>query len=165
MDKGICQKFLGKFRGKKIFRHMFAVCFGLAAICIFLSCIVGFLWFRASQLEKEEQDYKNMLYAYSLMLDSYRNSAEQTIEVLENDNYVKRIMYRQEFIWDDNAGIAASVVTNMISVNPFFHSIYIFGSEDYLLKSSNPSYPMDKQGDGLMWGIYQNSVFGEFTPA
>ena len=165
MDKGICQKFLGKFKGKKIFRHMFAVCFGLAAICIFLSCIVGFLWFRASQLEKEEQDYENMLYAYSLMLDSYRNSAEETIEVLENDNYVKRIMYRQEFIWDDNTGVAASMVTNMISVNPFFHSIYIFGSGDYLLKSSNPSYPMDKQGDSLMQGIYQNSVFGEFTPA
>lgn len=165
MGRMMYQNFMERYKGKKIFRRMFVASFGLAAVCIFLSCILGFWWFRLTQLQKERQDHSNILYAYSLMFDHYRNAVEDTVEVLRNDTYLKKVMNRKEFVWDDDMGIAAQEVFNMVTVNPMFHSIYVFGDGEYILKSSNPAYPMDRQGDSMMQGIYQGSVFGTYTPA
>ena len=57
-------KIFQKYRGKIILRRIFAVSFGLAAVCILLSCILGFGWFRVSQIQQQESDYENRMDTY-----------------------------------------------------------------------------------------------------
>ena len=62
-------KIVQKYRGKIILRRIFAVCFGLAAVCILLSCILGFGWFRVSQIQQQESDYESRMDTYVLVKD------------------------------------------------------------------------------------------------
>lgn len=76
-------KIFQKYRGKIILRRIFAVSFGLAAVCILLSCILGFGWFRVSQIQQQESDYENRMDTYVLVLQNYGKSMENVVTVLE----------------------------------------------------------------------------------
>ena len=115
-------KIVQKYRGKIILRRIFAVCFGLAAVCILLSCILGFGWFRVSQIQQQESDYESRMDTYVLVLQNYGKSMENVVTVLENDVYIRKLINRNTFTWDNTAGIAAQEVTNLVSVNPMIHS-------------------------------------------
>ena len=52
------------------------MCFGLAAVCILLSCILGFGWFRVSQIQQQESDYESRMDTYVLVLQNYGKSME-----------------------------------------------------------------------------------------
>lgn len=122
------------------------MCFGLAAVCILLSCILGFGWFRVSQIQQQESDYESRMDTYVLVLQNYGKSMENVVTVLENDVYIRKLINRNTFTWDNTAGIAAQEVTNLVSVNPMIHSVYVWLEDDYLIKSTNPSYPIDQNG-------------------
>ena len=154
-------KIVQKYRGKIILRRIFAVCFGLAAVCILLSCILGFGWFRVSQIQQQESDYESRMDTYVLVLQNYGKSMENVVTVLENDVYIRKLINRNTFTWDNTAGIAAQEVTNLVSVNPMIHSVYVWLEDDYLIKSTNPSYPIDQNGDARMLDIFQMSTFHE----
>ena len=154
-------KIVQKYRGKIILRRIFAVCFGLAAVCILLSCILGFGWFRVSQIQQQESDYESRMDTYVLVLQNYGKSMENVVTVLENDVYIRKLINRNTFTWDNTAGIAAQEVTNLVSVNPMIHSVSVWLEDDYLIKSTNPSYPIDQNGDARMLDIFQMSTFHE----
>lgn len=135
--------------------------FGLAAVCILLSCILGFGWFRVSQIQQQESDYENRMDTYVLVLQNYGKSMENVVTVLENDVYICRLINRNTFAWDSTTGIAAQEVTNLVSVNPMIHSAYVWLEDDYLIKSTNPSYPIDQNGDARMLDIFRMSTFHE----
>ena len=137
------------------------MCFGLAAVCILLSCILGFGWFRVSQIQQQESDYESRMDTYVLVLQNYGKSMENVVTVLENDVYIRKLINRNTFTWDNTAGIAAQEVTNLVSVNPMIHSVYVWLEDDYLIKSTNPSYPIDQNGDARMLDIFQMSTFHE----
>ena len=154
-------KIFQKYRGKIILRRIFAVCFGLAAVCILLSCILGFGWFRVSQIQQQESDYESRMDTYVLVLQNYGKSMENVVTVLENDVYICKLINRNTFAWDSTTGIAAQEVTNLVSVNPMIHSAYVWLEDDYLIKSTNPSYPIDQNGDARMLDIFRMSTFHE----
>ena len=154
-------KIFQKYRGKIILRRIFAVCFGLAAVCILLSCILGFGWFRVSQIQQQESDYESRMDTYVLVLQNYGKSMENVVTVLENDVYIRKLINRNTFTWDNTTGIAAQEVTNLVSVNPMIHSAYVWLEDDYLIKSTNPSYPIDQNGDARMLDIFRMSTFHE----
>ena len=135
--------------------------FGLAAVCILLSCILGFGWFRVSQIQQQESDYENRMDTYVLVLQNYGKSMENVVTVLENDVYIRKLINRNTFTWDNTTGIAAQEVTNLVSVNPMIHSAYVWLEDDYLIKSTNPSYPIDQNGDARMLDIFRMSTFHE----
>lgn len=91
------------------------MCFGLAAVCILLSCILGFGWFRVSQIQQQESDYESRMDTYVLVLQNYGKSMENVVTVLENDVYIRKLINRNTFTWDNTAGIAAQEVTNLVS--------------------------------------------------
>ena len=154
-------KIFQKYRGKIILRRIFAVSFGLAAVCILLSCILGFGWSRVSQIQQQESDYENRMDTYVLVLQNYGKSMENVVTVLENDVYICKLINRNTFAWDSTTGIAAQEVTNLVSVNPMIHSAYVWLEDDYLIKSTNPSYPIDQNGDARMLDIFRMSTFHE----
>lgn len=137
------------------------MCFGLAAVCILLSCILGFGWFRVSQIQQQESDYESRMDTYVLVLQNYGKSMENVVTVLENDVYIRKLINRNTFTWDNTTGIAAQEVTNLVSVNPMIHSAYVWLEDDYLIKSTNPSYPIDQNGDARMLDIFRMSTFHE----
>ena len=154
-------KILQKYRGKTILQRIFAVCFGLAAVCILLACILGFGGFWMSQLQRQERDYESRMDTYALVIQNYGKSMENMVEVLENDIYIRKSINRTTFEWDSTTGIAAQEVTNFVSVNPMIHSVYIWLEDDYLIKNTNPSYPIDQNGDVRMLDIFRMSTFHE----
>lgn len=154
-------KILQKYRGKIILRRIFTVCFGLAAVCILLACTLGFGWFRVSQIQRQESDYESRMDTYALVLQNYGKSMENVVTVLENDVYIRKLINRNTFAWDSTTGIAAQEVTNLVSVNPMIHSVYVWLEDDYLIKSTNPSYPIDQNGDVRMLDIFRMSTFHE----
>ena len=154
-------KILQKYRGKIILRRIFAVSFGLAAVCILLACTLGFGWFRVSQIQRQESDYESRMDTYALVLQNYGKSMENVVTVLENDVYIRKLINRNTFAWDNTTGIAAQEVTNLVSVNPMIHSAYVWLEDDYLIKSTNPSYPIDQNGDARMLDIFRVSKFHE----
>lgn len=154
-------KTLQKYRGKIILRRIFAVCFGLAAVCILLACILGFGGFWMSQQQRQERDYESRMDTYALVIQNYGKSMENMVEVLENDIYIRKSLNRTTFEWDSTTSIAAQEVTNFVSVNPMIHSVYIWLEDDYLIKNTNPSYPIDQNGDVRMLDIFRMSTFHE----
>lgn len=156
------RRLIEKYKGKKIFRSMFGACFGLAAICIFGACIGGFFWFERTQIEKEKQNYSSMLYASSLMLDDYVRAVQDTMEVLRNDTYIRKQLTKEEFSWDKEMAVAAGQIGNLINVHSAFHSIYVIKGEDYLIKCTNASCPMDLTADQAMIQAFYESKFGIF---
>lgn len=156
------RKLIEKYKGKRIFRSMFVASFSLAAACIFISCVLGFWWFRTTQLEDEKQNDSNIVYATSLMVDNYIRSVQDAMEVLRNDTYIKKQLAKDQYLWDDNMGVAAQEIINTVSVNPAFHSIYVLKNGEYMIKCSNPAYPMDSLADQMMVELFYKSSFGEF---
>lgn len=144
-------KIFQKYRGKIILRRIFAVSFGLAAVCILLSCILGFGWFRVSQIQQQESDYENRMDTYVLVLQNYGKSMENVVTVLENDVYICKLINRNTFAWDSTMGIAAQEVTNLVSVNPMIHSAYVWLEDDYLIKAQIPPIPSTRTGMRGCW--------------
>ena len=137
------------------------MCFGLSAVCILLACVLGFGWFRMSQMQRQERDYEGRMETYALVLQNYGRSMENVVTVMENDVYVRKLVSRNTFEWDSTTGIAAQEVANLVSVNPMIHSVYVWLEDDYLIKTSNPSYPIDRAGDARMLDIFRMSTFHE----
>lgn len=156
-------KFWKRYKGRKIFKSMFIACSSLAAVCILTACISGYFWFYMTQLEEEKNTDCDVLYASSLMIENYISTVKDTMEVLNSDTYVRRLLAKNEYSWDDNMSIAAQQILNTVAVNPMFHSIYLLGEEEYLIKSTNPSYPLNKQADDMMQELFYQGSFGEFT--
>ncbi len=141
---------MSKYKGKKIFRNMFSAVFILPALCIFLACIWGFCWFRASRIETEKLNDGNTLYASSLTVNNYMDLMENTMEVLRNDSYVKKALAKSDFSWDGDMSVAAQKVLNMVMIEPMFQSVYVLKGDEYRIKCSNPAYPLDEQADKMM---------------
>ena len=104
--------------------------------------------------KQQESDYESRMDTYVLVLQNYGKSMENVVTVLENDVYIRKLINRNTFTWDNTAGIAAQEVTNLVSVNPMIHSVYVWLEDDYLIKSTNPSYPIDQNGDARMLWIF-----------
>ncbi len=129
-------------------------------VCILFVCIGGFVWFRNSELEKEKQTAENAVKTKALMLRGEMEAIEDAMEVLRNDTYLNQSLVKISNIWDETMNIASKSVLNMISSNPAIHSIYVFKNGEYIIKSSNPAYPMNIAGDSWMNDIFYNSSFG-----
>lgn len=155
------RRLIEKFKGKKIFRSMFTACFGLAAVCILIASIGGFLWFERTQIEKEKQNYDSMLYASSLMLDDYVRAMQDTMEVLRNDTYLKKQMTKKEFLWDKEMAAAAGQIGNLVKAHAAFHSIYVIKDEEYLIKCTNAPYAMNLAADQSLIEAFYESEFGD----
>lgn len=158
MGKGL----LSKYKGKKIFRNMFSAVFILPALCIFLACIWGFCWFRASRIETEKVNDGNTLYASSLMVSNYMDLMGNTMEVLRNDTYVKKALAKSDFSWDGDMSVAAQKVLNMVMIDPMFQSVYVLKGNEYRIKCSNPAYPLDEQADRMIIETFYQSQFGRY---
>lgn len=154
------REWIEKYKSKRIFQSMFMTCFGLASACILFVCIGGFVWFRNSELEKEKQTAENTVKMKALMLSEEMNAIEDAMEVLRNDTYVNQSFVKRSNQWDETMNIASKSVLNMISSNPALHSIYAFKNGEYMIKTSNPAYPMNMNGDRMMNEIFYNSSFG-----
>ena len=154
------REWIEKYKSKRIFQSMFMACFGLASVCILFVCIGGFVWFRNSELEKEKQTAENAVKTKALMLRGEMEAIEDAMEVLRNDTYLNQSLVKISNIWDETMNIASKSVLNMISSNPAIHSIYVFKNGEYIIKSSNPAYPMNIAGDSWMNDIFYNSSFG-----
>lgn len=157
------KSFFGKYKGKPIFKNMFIAVFSLAAACTFLACVMFLIWFKISEVEDEKQNDISMLYASSLMVNNYILSIQDTMEVLQNDTYVKKIMVKEESLWDSDMMVAAQEVINTVTVDSMYHSIYIIKNGDYVLKCSNPSYPMNIKADQMMIETFYQSDFGDYA--
>ena len=114
-----------------------------AFCCRVFSALGGSVCRRSRQ---QESDYESRMDTYVLVLQNYGKSMENVVTVLENDVYIRKLINRNTFTWDNTAGIAAQEVTNLVSVNPMIHSVYVWLEDDYLIKSTNPSYPIDQNG-------------------
>lgn len=156
--------FLKKFREKQIFSSMFIAVSGLAIMCVLLACVSGFIWFRSSRIEEEKQKDINVLYASSLTLNNYIQTAEYVMKTLQNDAYVKRMVAKNYFAWDDETSIAAKSIVNTVTVNSMFHSIYIISNEEYLIKCSSSAYPLDINGDTKFINLFYQMEFGHYAP-
>lgn len=157
------KSFWGKYKGKPIFKNMFIAVFSLAAACTLLACVMFLIWFKISEVEDEKQNDISMLYASSLMIDNYIHSIQDTMEVLQNDNYVRKIFVKEESLWDGNMMIAAQEVLNTVTVDTMYHSIYVIKDGDYVLKCSNSCYPMNMKADEMMVEAFYQSTFGEYA--
>ena len=161
-------KIFQKYRGKIILRRIFAVSFGLAAVCILLSCILGFGWFRVSQIQQQESDYENRMDTYVLVLQNYGKSMENVVTVLENDVYICKLINRNTFAWDSTTGIAAQEVTNLVSHRPergcadagYFPDEHVsrecgHSISGYLRKEPEPPLPDQRIDGSHHWGQTQ----------
>lgn len=88
---------------------------------------------------------------YVLVLQNYGKSMENVVTVLENDVYIRKLINRNTFTWDNTAGIAAQEVTNLVSVNPMIHSVYVWLEDDYLIKAQIPPIPSTRTGMRGCW--------------
>lgn len=156
-------EWIGKYRGKRIFREILLTCFGLASICIAAACMGGFFWFRATQMEKERQTAENIVGISALMIENEMSAVEDAMAVLRSDSYLKQVLERSDADWDEKMNVASKSVLNILSVNPLFQSIYVFKDNNFIIKTSNPSYPMNSQADEMMTGFFYGSQFGEWT--
>lgn len=157
------KSFIEKYKGKPIFKNMFVAVFSLAAACTFLACLFFLFWFSITEVEDEKKNQSSMLYSSSLMVDNYIISVRNTMEVLRNDTYVKKIFSREAEFWDSDMMIAAQEIVNTVTVDPLFHSIYVIKDGQYVLKCSNPSYPMNMQADQMMIETFYQSTFDTFS--
>lgn len=144
---------------------MFVACFSLAAICILGFSVFGFVWFEKTQIEKEKRNYSGILYASSLMVDESIQAMQDMMEVLRNDTYIKKQLAKEDFSWDNEMKIAAGQIRNMLSVQAAFHSVYVIKGEDYLMKCTNASYPMDLAADQAIIRVFYDSSFGKYALA
>ncbi|MDE6917003.1 MAG: AraC family transcriptional regulator [Lachnospiraceae bacterium] len=151
-----------RYRGKKIFMNMFRAVFILPAICIFFACIGGFYWFKSNRIASEKQNDSSMLYASSLIVNNMIDRMSNTMKVLRNDNYIQKALAKDTFSWDSDMNIAAREVLNMVTVEPLFQSIYVLKGSDYLIKCSNPAYPLGKSADQMMIETFHQSRFGAY---
>lgn len=153
---------LDRYRGKKIFMNMFRAVFILPAICIFFACIGGFYWFKANRIGTEKQNDSSMLYASSLIVNNMIDRMSNTMKVLRNDNYIQKALAKDTFSWDSDMNIAAREILNMVTAEPLFQSIYLLKDSDYLLKCSNPAYPLGEPGDQMMIETFHQSHFEQY---
>ncbi|MDE6622393.1 MAG: AraC family transcriptional regulator [Lachnospiraceae bacterium] len=153
---------LDRYRGKKIFINMFQAVFILPAVCIFFTCIGGFYWFKANRIETEKQNDSSMLYASSLIVNNMTDRMSNTMKVLRNDNSIQKALAKDVFLWDSDMSLAAREVLNMVTVEPLLHSIYVLKGSDYLLKCSNPAYPLGNAADQMMIETFHQSHFGKY---
>lgn len=156
------RKLIEKYKGKKIFRRMFAACFSLAAVLIVCSCVGGFLWFERTHLDEEKRNHENVLWASSLMIKSYMDTMEEYMETLRGDTYVKKTFLKESHSWDRDMSIAAQEIRNMADVSPMLHSIYLMSGGEEILKCVNPSYPMTQEDDGRMRELFAQNDFLDF---
>ena len=157
------KKILQKYKERKILQSIFMGSFGISALCIIISCTIGFGWFqKSSELELMERERRE-LSNYFLVLDNYISSAQDTLELLYKNVYVKRLIVSGDLSWNDNMSVVANNVLNTVSVNPRLHSIYIFGNQEILLKSSNHSYPLTISQDNEMRELFRNSSMKHYN--
>lgn len=156
-------KVLKKYRERKILQNIFMGTFGISAICIIIACSIGFSWFKNITQKEVIESEKKELSNYYLVLDNYITSAQDTLAILYKNAYVKRIITKGEMSWNDNMSIVANTVINTISVNPRLHSIFIFGDQGILLKTTNPSYPLTSQQDKEMEEFFQSSYLKRYN--
>lgn len=159
------RRLIEKYKDRKIFKNMFVACFSLAAICILGFSVFGFVWFEKTQIEKEKRNYSGILYASSLMVDESIQAMQDMMEVLRNDTYIKKQLAKEDFSWDNEMKIAAGQIRNMLSVQAAFHSVYVIKGEDYLMKCTNASYPMDLAADQAIIRVFYDSSFGKYALA
>ncbi len=161
-ENNMFKEIFSKYRRKRIFMNMFRAVFILPAICIFFTCIGGFYWFKINRINTEKQNDSNMLYASSLMVNSVIDRMTNTMKVLRNDAYIKKSLSKNAFSWDDDISIAAREVLNMVTIEPVFQSIYVLKGSEYIIKCSNPAYPLGKAADQMMIETFHRSSFGEY---
>lgn len=133
---------LQKYKGRKILKRMFFSSFGVSIFCIIIACIVGFGWFRTITVKEGKTREQESLSNSMLVLDGYLTTMQDTLQLLNKNVYVKRLIISEDIEWNDNMSIAASMSISTVSINTRIHSIYIFGEEGILLKSSNSAYPI-----------------------
>lgn len=153
-----------KLQRKQIFRSMFLAVSGLAIMCVLVSCILGFIWFRSARIGEERQKDGSMLYTSALTVGNYLQSVENAMNALQDDFYVKRLAVKESFRWDEDTNIAAKSIVSAVTLNAEFHSIYVIGNEDYLIKCTAPSYPMDAGLEQQMIDLFYQLEFGSCTP-
>ncbi len=154
------KRWLGKYKGRRIFRNMFFASFSLAALCIFLAVLLGSWYFSEGEKQKGFADNENKAYTSTLRLQEYIGTMCEVMTVLRNDIYMKQELVRTEDVWDRNTFIAAKQIYNLVQVDDSLHSIYAFHNEAYMLKAANYSYPLNPEADSRMQQIFYESEFG-----
>lgn len=152
-----------KYKDRRIFKNIFLSCFGLPVLCLIIAGIMGFSFMYKVQIDQKKNSIINVLNSYSIMIDNQLDAVENSIENLQNDTYVKRLIARNEFTWDDDMNIAAKEIVNNLAVNSDFHSIYLISNGEYILKSTGPNYPLNQEADRNMVELFYNSNYGQFT--
>ncbi len=156
-------KVLKKYKERKILQRIFLGTFGISAICIMIACSIGFSWFQKNTEKETIENQKSELSNSFLVFNNYMTSAQDTLEILSKNTYVKRIIAMGTMSWDDNMSIVANTVVNTLSVNPRLHSIYVIGESDILLKSTNSNYPMTGKQDLDMMKYFQSAYLKRYN--
>lgn len=157
------KKILRKYKERKILQSIFMGSFGISVLCIIISCMIGFAWFQKTSERESMERERRELSNYFLVLDNYISSAQDTLELLYKNVYVKRLIVSGDLSWNDNMSVVANNVLNTVSVNPRLHSIYIFGNQEILLKSSNHSYPLTLSQDDEMRELFRDSSMKHYN--
>lgn len=156
------RKVLKKYKERKILQQIFIGTFGISVICILIACSIGFSWFQTNTEKELVENQKSELSNYFLVIDNYMTSAQDTLEILSKNMYVKRIIAMGDMSWDDNMSIVANTVVNTLSVNPRLHSIYVIGASDILMKSTNSKFPMTGKQDEEMREYFKGSYLKRY---
>ena len=85
------KKILQKYKERKILQSIFMGSFGISALCIIIACMIGFAWFQKSSERESMEREQRALANYYLVLDNYISSAQDTLELLYKNVYVKRL--------------------------------------------------------------------------
>ncbi len=155
-------KVLKKYKERKILQRIFLGTFGISAICIMIACSIGFSWFQKNTEKETVENQKSELSNSFLVFDNYMTSAQDTLEILSKNTYVKRIIAMGGISWDDNMSIVANTIVNTLSVNPRLHSIYVIGESGILLKSTNSKYPMTGEQDFDMMEYFRGAYLKRY---
>lgn len=156
-------KVLKKYKERKILQRIFLGTFGISAICIIIACSIGFSWFQKNTEKESIENQKSELSNYFLVLNNYMTTAQDTLEILSKNTYVKRIIAMGSTSWDDNMSIVANTVVNTLSVNSRLHSIYVIGDSGILMKSTNSQYPMNAKQDLDMMEYFKSAYLKRYN--
>jgi len=158
------KKVIQKYRERTILKRIFLCTFGISAFFITIACFIGFSWVQRLKMDELIKNDREVLSNYHAVMDNNLDSAQKTLETLFRNVYVKRMLINNEVSWNDNTSVVANSIVTTVSVNPNLHSIYIFGEDGILLKSSNYKYPTTKEVDMGAEKTFVNSYLTRMNP-
>lgn len=146
-----------KYKEKTVLKKMFTLTSGISSVfLIIIGIVVGSQMVEVKRHEIIQTDQKTM-QNMQLIIDKYMETANNTVQILYKNPYIKRALVKEGTEWDDTMFISGQSIVTSISVNTQLHSIYLVGMDGIVMKCTGPSYPMTDEMDEQVFRVFKNS--------